>query len=199
MKKFYASALARGLLWQLIGWALGAVFISLIRLLMGLDVFGIFFFSEPAWVFGGLMGVFGFIGGSRIASDWFKWARGEETPEHHEDPDGWEKYFNVSLDHKVIGIQYTVTSLFLLVVGGSFALIFRSELAVPGLQFLTLQWYNTLMSLHGIVMIIGILVGVAGVINYLVPMLILLAWPSGPAKKPRPAAPTQAIGQPAQQ
>ena len=33
---------------------------------------------------------------------------------------------------------------------------------------------------------------------YLVPMLILVAWPSGPARKPRPAAPalTQAIGQP---
>ena len=33
---------------------------------------------------------------------------------------------------------------------------------------------------------------------YLVPMLILVAWPSGPASKPRPAAPapTQAIGQP---
>jgi cytochrome c oxidase subunit I len=172
MKKFYVSALARGLLWQLAGWIVGAVFISLVRLLMGLQIFGTFFFSEPAWVFGGLIGVFGFIGGSGIVSDWFKWARGVETPEHHEDPDGWEKYFNVSLDHKVIGIQYTVTSLFLLVVGGSFALIFRTELAQPGLQFLTLQWYNTLMSLHGIVMIIGILVGVAGVINYLVPMLI---------------------------
>jgi len=107
MKKFYASALARGLLWQLIGWILGALFISLIRLVMGLEIFGTFFFTEPAWVFGGLMGVFGFIGGSGIVRDWFNWARGEETPEHHEDPDGWEKYFNVSLDHKVIGIQYT--------------------------------------------------------------------------------------------
>ena len=36
---------------------------------------------------------------------------------------------------------------------------------------------------------------------YLVPMLILVAWPSGPARKPRPAAPAPApaIGQPAQQ
>ena len=40
------------------------------------------------------------------------------------------------------------------------------------MQFLSLQWYNTLMSLHGIGMIIGILLGVAGVINYLVPLLI---------------------------
>jgi high-affinity iron transporter len=35
---------------------------------------------------------------------------------------------------------------------------------------------------------------------YLVPMLILVAWPSGPVKKPHPAAPapSPAIGQPAQ-
>ena len=98
--------------------------------------------------------------------------KGEQTPEHREDPPGWEKYIGVSLDHKVIGIQYTVTSLFLLVVGGSFALVFRTELSATGLQFLSLQWYNTLMSLHGIGMIIGILLGVAGVINYLVPLLI---------------------------
>ena len=36
---------------------------------------------------------------------------------------------------------------------------------------------------------------------YLVPMLLLVAWPSGRAKKPRPvtAAPATAVGQPAQQ
>jgi high-affinity iron transporter len=36
---------------------------------------------------------------------------------------------------------------------------------------------------------------------YLVPMLALVAWPSGRAKKPRPvtAAPATAVGQPAQQ
>jgi cytochrome c oxidase subunit 1 len=172
MKKFYSSDLTRGLVWQFIGWAVGAVFVTIIRLLMGLKALDAFFFTEPAWVFGGFVGVLSFFAGSGVLRDWFKWAKGEETPEHHEDPGGWEKYINVSLDHKVIGIQYTLTSLLLLVIGGSFALIFRTELAEPGLQFLTLQWYNTLMSLHGIVMIIGILVGVAGVINYLVPLLI---------------------------
>jgi cytochrome c oxidase subunit 1 len=172
MKRFYSSALVRGLVWQFIGWVAGALFVTIIRILMGLKALDTFFFTEPAWVFGGLVGVLSFIGGSGIVNDWYKWAKGEETSDHHADPNGWEKYINVSLDHKVIGIQYTITSLFLLVVGGSFALIFRTELAQPGLQFLTLQWYNTLMSLHGIVMIIGILVGVAGVINYLVPLLI---------------------------
>jgi cytochrome c oxidase subunit 1 len=172
MRKFYSSALFRGLVWQVAGWLVGAAFLTGVRMAMGLSLFGPFLLTEPAWVFGAFVGVLAFIAGSRIAKDWFLWAKGEETPEHREDPVGWEKYIGVSLDHKVIGIQYTVTSLFLLMVGGSFALVFRSELAQPGLQFLTLQWYNTLMSLHGIGMIIGILVGVGGVMNYLVPLLI---------------------------
>lgn len=174
MKKFLSTALWRGLVWQIIGWIVGALILTGIRALMGLQAIDTtkFFFTEPAWVFGALLSALFFIGGSGIVSDWFKWAKGEETPEHHQDPEGWEKYFNVSLDHKVIGIQYTVTALLLMAIGGSFALIFRLELSNSGLQLLSLQWYNTLMSLHGIVMIIGILIGVSGVINYLVPMLI---------------------------
>ena len=172
MKKFFSSALWHGLLWQVIGWALGAAFVTLIRLLMGLPPFATFGFTEPAWVFGGLVGALSFLGGSGVLTDWFKWAKGEETLEHHQDPDGWEKFINVSLDHKVIGIQYTMTALLLLVIGGVFSLIFRTELASHGLQFLTLQWYNTLMSLHGMVMIVGILLGIAGVINYIVPLLV---------------------------
>ena len=172
MKKFLTSALVRGLLWQAIGWLLGALFVTGIRILMGMNPFDQYFFTEPAWVFGAVVGAVSFVAGTGAMTDWFKWAKGEETPEHREDPPGWEKYFNVSLDHKVIGIQYTVTALFLLCVGGIFAMIFRTELAHSGLQFLTLQEYNTFMSLHGIVMIIGILVGVGGVMNYLVPLLI---------------------------
>jgi cytochrome c oxidase subunit 1 len=172
MKKFLTSALVRGLLWQAVGWFLGASFVTGIRLLMGLKPFDQFFFTEPAWVFGALVGAVAFVAGTGAMTDWFKWAKGEETPEHREDPPGWEKYFNVSFDHKVIGIQYTVTALFLMCVGGLFAMIFRTELAHSGLQILTLQEYNTFMSLHGIVMIVGILVGVAGVMNYLTPLLI---------------------------
>jgi heme/copper-type cytochrome/quinol oxidase subunit 1 len=54
------------------------------------------------------------------------------------DPEGYVKYFGVSLDHKVIGIQYTITAL---VLDGLwrhlFAMIFRTELAASQLQFLT--------------------------------------------------------------
>jgi cytochrome c oxidase subunit 1 len=175
--------ITRGLTWQVAGTLLGALFITGIRALMGSsNIFGSFFFSEPAWVFGALVGVVSFVFGVGVVDDWFNWARGVDTPEHHEDEPGWEKYFGVSLDHKVIGIQYTVTALVLIAVGGTFALIFRTELAASQLQFLTTtfrlfnqtgpQLYNTLMSLHGIMMIISILLGVSGIMNYVVPMII---------------------------
>ncbi|NOT06318.1 MAG: cytochrome C oxidase subunit I [Anaerolineales bacterium] len=183
MKKFFSTALAHGLFWQLIGILVGAGLVTGIRATMGLSVTAKFFFTEPAWVLGGFFGVLFFIAGSGAVSDWYKWARGIDTPEHHEDHHtGWEKYLSVSLDHKVIGIQYTVTALVLLSLGGLFALIFRTELAQSQLQFLTVemqlfgqngpQLYNTLMSLHGMIMIVSILLGVAGIMNYVVPLLL---------------------------
>ena len=174
--------ITRGLVFQVVGTLVGGLLITGIRAMMGLKPFSGFFFTEPAWVFGGLVGVISFLTGVGALTDWFKWAKGEETPEHHADPEGFLKYFGVSLDHKVIGIQYTITALLLLSVGGLFALTFRTELAHSQLQFLTntfrvfdqtgLQFYNTLMSLHGMVMIVSILLGVAGMMNYLVPLLL---------------------------
>ena len=183
MKNFFSTALARGLFWQLIGTLVGAGLVTGIRAAMGLSTTDTFFFTEPAWVLGAFFGVLFFIGGSGIVTDWFKWARGIDTPEHHEDHlTGWQKYLSVSLDHKVIGVQYTVTAFVTLGLGGIFALIFRSELAASQLQFLTVdmklfgqngpQLYNTLMSLHGMVMIVSILLGIAGIMNYVVPLLL---------------------------
>jgi cytochrome c oxidase subunit 1 len=176
------SGVTRGLVWQILGTLAGGFFVTAIRALMGLEAFGSFFFTEPAWVFAGLVGTLSFLAGVGALTDWFKWAKGEETSDHHEDEPGWQKYFGVSLDHKVIGVQYTLTAIALMGFGGIFALVFRTELAASQLQFLTntfrafdqsgLQLYNTLLSLHGMVMIVSILLGIAGVINYLVPLLI---------------------------
>ncbi len=173
--------IVRGLVFEVVGTLAGALLVSGIRAAMGLEAFNpnTFGFTEPAWVFGGFVGAICFLIGVGAVTDWWKWAMGESTPDHHADIPGWRKYFGVSLDHKVIGIQYTFTSLLLLAVGGLFALIFRTELALrttnpggPSMDIISLNLYNSLMSLHGMVMIVSILVGIAGVINYLVPLLI---------------------------
>ena len=80
-------------------------------------------------------------------------------------------YLSASYDHKAIGIQYGVTSLIVLLLAGLFALIFRTQLALNQ-DILGLRNYNTIMTLHGIVMIGGILLGVGAISNYLVPLMI---------------------------
>ena len=50
--------ITRGLVYQVVGTLIGALLITGIRALMGLDIiFGVYLFSEPAWVVGGLVGV----------------------------------------------------------------------------------------------------------------------------------------------
>lgn len=160
--------IVRGLIAQILGTAAGMVLVVILRVLMGRPAWS----SEPVVVGGALVGVIAFMYGVGALTDWLKWANGEETPEHHDEGGDWRRYFGVSLDHKVIGIQYGVTSIALLVTAGTFALTFRTELASSGIQFLSPGLFNTLMGLHGIVMIASILLGVGAMSNYLVPLLI---------------------------
>ena len=172
--------LVRGLASMAIGVLVGAGLVTLIRWAMGLPAWNLdvqafaFGFTEPAWVAGALFGAVAFMLGTGVTNDWLKWMNGQETPEHPRDAfsSGWARYLSASYDHKVIGIQYGVTSLILFSLAGLFALTFRTELAAPGLQFLDLRHYNTIMSLHGIVMIAAILTGVGAMSNYLVPLMI---------------------------
>ena len=141
MKRFFSIGLVRGLIFQIIGTLVGAGLVSGIRAMKGLPVWVVdqvsFGFSEGAWVVGGIFGTLAFLYGSKVLDDWIEWAKGNETEDHHADPPGLIRYFGPSLDHKVIGVQYTATSILLLGIGGIFALLFRTELAESGLQTFT--------------------------------------------------------------
>jgi cytochrome c oxidase subunit I len=130
---------------------------------------------EYAMLAGGLLGVFGFLIGVGIFTDWTRWALGQETPLHHGPPPGkpaWTRYLSVDYNHKVIGIQYGVSAIIILLVGGILAVIFRLELVYPGIQFLEPNTFNTMFSAHGIIMIASIFLGIGAMMNYLVPMMI---------------------------
>ena len=43
-------------------------------------------------------------------------------------------YLRWSIDHKIIGVQYMVTSLFFFIVGGALAMLIRMELLTPTLD-----------------------------------------------------------------
>ncbi len=164
------SAYVRGLIGQAIGTALGIGFIQAIRGAMGLENN-----IEPGVVFGAIIGVIGFLLAAGVLTDWIKWILGKKTPLKHGVPQGrpeWSRYLNVDVNHKVIGIQYGYTSVLVLLIGGLFAILFRIELAAPGMQYLASDDFNTLFSAHGIIMIASILLGVGAMVNYLVPLMI---------------------------
>ncbi|HVQ87805.1 MAG TPA: cbb3-type cytochrome c oxidase subunit I, partial [Actinomycetes bacterium] len=58
-----------------------------------------------------------------------------------------------STDHKVIGYMYFITSFGFFLLAGLMALVIRAELAEPGLQFVSLEQYNQLFTMHGTVML----------------------------------------------
>ena len=92
---------------------------------------------------------------------------------HHEPPQTWRTYFSFSTDHKVIGIQYLVTSFMFFLVGGIFAMILRGELITPESDLIDRTVYNGMFTMHGTVMLfLWTFPSLVGMANYLVPLMI---------------------------
>jgi cytochrome c oxidase subunit 1 len=108
--------------------------------------------------------------------------------DHHEQH--WLYKYVFSVDHKVIGLQYLITSLVFLLAGFSLILLMRWQLAYPHQPFpiigglLPQDWapngviagefYNSLGAMHGTIMIfLGIVpLGVGAFGNYVLPLQI---------------------------
>ena len=76
-----------------------------------------------------------------------------------------------TVDHKKIGILYIVNSFLFFFAAGILALVIRSELAVPGLQFLDQDTYNQAFTMHGTIMLfLFIIPALSGFANYIVPL-----------------------------
>src|SRR4051812_34338331 len=107
---------------------------------------------------------------------WFYWAAGRPSrPEDHSGHGAysWRDYLLPNTDHKVIGIQYVVTSFFFLFVGGLFAMLIRAELAAPGRQFVDANTFNGLFSVHASILIFLFVIPVfAGLANFVLPLMI---------------------------
>ncbi|MBI3292644.1 MAG: cbb3-type cytochrome c oxidase subunit I [Elusimicrobia bacterium] len=124
---------------------------------------------EAAASLGYLVGLFAFLIGVGGLAAFQHWLKDKEEEQVH----GWQRYFRFTTDHKVIGVQYLVTSLVVFVLAGVMALVIRVELAKPGLQFLSYDTYNTVMGIHGIGMIVVALIAIIGGLgNFSVPLMI---------------------------
>ncbi|MDQ2630896.1 MAG: cbb3-type cytochrome c oxidase subunit I [Actinomycetota bacterium] len=118
----------------------------------------------------------GFLAGFGCFDYWLRWAVGAPTiPEDHSQHGAktWKDYFRFNTDHKVIGVQYVVTTFFFFFIGGLMAMLIRAELAQPGTQILEASTYNSLFSTHAVLMIFVFVIPVfAGLANYVLPLMI---------------------------
>ena len=104
-------------------------------------------------------------------------AHGADNHGHHE-LTFLQKYV-FSTDHKVIGLQYFMTGVFMGVLGALASYVFRMQMAfpgasVPGFGLVTPQIYNQMVTNHGTIMIfwfaMPVLIAAFG--NYLIPLMI---------------------------
>jgi len=89
---------------------------------------------------------------------------------------GVTKYLTWSIDHKIIGVQYMVTSFIFFLVGGFLAELIRVELLTPTPNLLAANaggTYNSLFTIHATVMIFFFVIPMlAGFGNYVLPLMI---------------------------
>ena len=143
----------------------------------GLAAFGLQADAGQVLALGYLLALFGFLLGIGAFRFWLTWAAGREidvADEHaaHGRAGDWQRYFRFTTDHKVIGIQYLVTAFALFLTAGTVAMLMRFELAQPGIAT-SKDFYNTIMSTHGAMMITVALVSIIGGLgNFLVPLMV---------------------------
>jgi cytochrome c oxidase subunit I len=85
---------------------------------------------------------------------------------------GWWSWVT-TVDHKRIGILYFLTSFVFFIIGGSEALLIRTQLARPDGHVVSAQLYNQIFTMHGLTMIFLVVMPMsAAFFNYLVPLMI---------------------------
>ena len=93
--------------------------------------------------------------------------------EHHHGPRKGLMRWITTTNHKDIGTLYLFFALIMFFVGGTMALIIRAELFQPGLQIVDPQFFNSMTTLHALVMIFGVVMpAFVGLANWNVPMMI---------------------------
>ncbi len=125
-----------------------------------------------AWVLFFMIGIGAFNG-------IFEWAFGRHEPTPAEElqlagkGQGLWRYFRFTTDHKVVGLQYLATALALFFVGSMGAFSIRLEQSRPGAIFFNPSTYNTIVGMHGIIMIVATIIMITGPVgNFVVPIMI---------------------------
>ncbi len=84
----------------------------------------------------------------------------------------WREWLT-TVDHKRIGIMYIIAALLMLFRGGMDALLMRTQLVMPDMEFLSAEHYNQIFTTHGVIMILFMAMPLMfGLFNIVVPLQI---------------------------
>ena len=93
--------------------------------------------------------------------------------DHHHGPAKGLTRWLYTTNHKDIGTLYLWFSFAMFLIGGAMAMIIRAELFQPGMQIVEPEFYNQMITLHGLIMIFGgVMPAFVGLANWLIPMQI---------------------------
>ena len=94
--------------------------------------------------------------------------------DHHDHgaPSGLMRWVKTT-NHKDIGTLYLWFAFTMLLIGGAMAMVIRAELFQPGMQVVDPQFFNTMTTMHGLLMVFGaIMPGMVGLANWQIPLMI---------------------------
>lgn len=93
----------------------------------------------------------------------------------HQEPGfiGFAKRWLFTTNHKDIGTLYLVLACIMFFVAGAMALVIRTELIRPGHVLVSPEFYNQMITLHGLIMVFGVVMPVfVGLANWQIPMML---------------------------
>jgi cytochrome c oxidase subunit 1 len=128
--------------------------------------------NDLANVLGLSFGVVGWMGGIGAFNYPLAKLIGREPPPAVPEQ-GWVRYFRMTEDHKVVGMQYLVGVLLFLFTGGILAMAIRTELLSPTSHVFGPGTYINIVGEHGTIMMMmasSVVIGPLG--QYLVPLMI---------------------------
>ena len=99
-------------------------------------------------------------------------AHAHDEHDDHGPAHGWRRWVYAT-NHKDIGTMYLIFACVMFFIGGAMAMIIRAELFKPGLQFVDPQFFNSMTTMHALVMIFGaVMPAWTGLANWMIPMQV---------------------------
>ena len=93
--------------------------------------------------------------------------------DHHHGPAKGLMRWLLTTNHKDIGTLYLWFSFSMFLIGGAMAMVIRAELFQPGMQIVQPEFYNQMLTLHGLIMVFGaVMPAFVGLANWLIPMMV---------------------------